>query len=158
LGPLSLVSTTESYLEEIVAAPVYKTDNKPVVIRYADHVATSIRKSRRSLGRYSSLVNSGDGVFIRLFSPENIGSNCTDIFAGMSQLATMMYGVRVRDTNSLLDASIPPPLPRLHFVYQVKHVQDRPTDPGLTWTDRSSSSIWGEEWIEIELRLCNHCY
>jgi hypothetical protein len=44
-GPLSLVSTMESYLEEIVAAPVYKTENTALGIRCADHVTPSIRKS-----------------------------------------------------------------------------------------------------------------
>jgi hypothetical protein len=42
-GPLSLVSTTEELLDRKVAARVYKTENKVVGIRHADHVATSIR-------------------------------------------------------------------------------------------------------------------
>jgi hypothetical protein len=44
-SPLSLVSTTEELLERKVAAPVYKTENTAVLIRHADHVAPSIRKS-----------------------------------------------------------------------------------------------------------------
>jgi hypothetical protein len=50
-GPLSLVSTTEELLDRKVAAPVYKTGNTAVGIRYADHVALSIRKSWQSLRR-----------------------------------------------------------------------------------------------------------
>jgi hypothetical protein len=34
-----------SYFEEKVAIPVYKTENKAVGIRHADHVALSISKS-----------------------------------------------------------------------------------------------------------------
>jgi hypothetical protein len=44
-GPLSLVSTTEELLVRKVAAPVYKTENTAVGIRYAVHVASYIRKS-----------------------------------------------------------------------------------------------------------------
>jgi hypothetical protein len=74
-GPLSLVSTTEELLDRKVAAPVQETENTAIGIRHADHVAPSIRKKvgnhfadkRRSLGRYSSLVDSGHGVkFINL--------------------------------------------------------------------------------------------
>jgi hypothetical protein len=43
-GPLSLINTTESYLEEILATPVYKTQNTAVGIRHADYVALSIHK------------------------------------------------------------------------------------------------------------------
>jgi hypothetical protein len=67
-GPLSLVSTIEELLEKKkVAAPVWKDENTAVGIRRADHVAPFIRKSwhfadkRRSLGRYSSLADSGHG-------------------------------------------------------------------------------------------------
>jgi hypothetical protein len=48
-GALSLVSTTEELLEIQVTAPVSKTQNTAVGIRWADHVALSIRKSWRSL-------------------------------------------------------------------------------------------------------------
>jgi hypothetical protein len=47
--PLSLVSTTEELLDRKVAAPVYKTDNTAVGIRYADHVAPSIRKRKLAI-------------------------------------------------------------------------------------------------------------
>jgi hypothetical protein len=50
-GPLSLVSKTEELLDRKVAAPVYKTENKAVGIRHADHVAPFIRKSWQSLRR-----------------------------------------------------------------------------------------------------------
>jgi hypothetical protein len=48
-GSLNLVSTTEKLLDRKVAAPVSKTENTPVKIRHADHVAPSIRKSWQSL-------------------------------------------------------------------------------------------------------------
>jgi hypothetical protein len=44
-GPLRLVSTTEELLDRKVAAPVQNTENTAIGIRYADHVAPSIRKS-----------------------------------------------------------------------------------------------------------------
>jgi hypothetical protein len=68
-GPLSLASAI-GYLIEKVAVPVYKAESMTVGIRHADHVALSIRKSwhylhRQAavLGRYSSLADSGHGVF-----------------------------------------------------------------------------------------------
>jgi hypothetical protein len=62
-GPLSLVSTTEELLDRKVAAPVYKTENKAVGIRNADHVAFYIRKklpitSPTSGGRSVGIVRS----------------------------------------------------------------------------------------------------
>jgi hypothetical protein len=59
-----------SYLEEIVAASVKKTENTTGGIRCADHATPSIRKSwhyfankRRSLGWHSSLADQSYGVF-----------------------------------------------------------------------------------------------
>jgi hypothetical protein len=55
---------------EKVAAPVWKTENTTVGVRYADHVAPSIRNSwnftakQLSLGRYSLLADSCHGVFL----------------------------------------------------------------------------------------------
>jgi hypothetical protein len=56
------VSTSEQYLKEKIAVPVYKSENTAVGIRHADHVTPSIRKirtdfvdKRRSLGPNSSL-------------------------------------------------------------------------------------------------------
>jgi hypothetical protein len=37
-GPLSLVSTTEELLDRKVPAPVWKSENTALGIRYADHV------------------------------------------------------------------------------------------------------------------------
>jgi hypothetical protein len=58
-----------SYLEEIVAAPVKKTETNDRGIRCADHATHSIRKSRhylankrRLLGRHSSLADQSHGV------------------------------------------------------------------------------------------------
>jgi hypothetical protein len=60
-----------SYLEEIVAAPVKKTETNDRGIRCADHAIPSIRKSwhyfsnkRRSLGRHSSIADRSHGVFL----------------------------------------------------------------------------------------------
>jgi hypothetical protein len=63
-----------SYLEEIVAAPVKKTETNDRGILCADHATPSIRKSwhyfpnkRRSLGRHSSIADQCHGVFLFLF-------------------------------------------------------------------------------------------
>jgi hypothetical protein len=63
-------------LEEIVAAPVYKTEITAMGIRCAGHATPSVRKvginlvdKRRSLGRYNSLADRGHGdVFLFLYS------------------------------------------------------------------------------------------
>jgi hypothetical protein len=57
-GPLSLVSITEELLDKKVAAPVKKTKNTAVGIRYADHVAPFIRKSWQSLRRQAAVARS----------------------------------------------------------------------------------------------------
>jgi hypothetical protein len=57
-GPLSLVSTTEELLDRKVAAPIQRTENTAVGIRYADHVAPSIRKSWQSVRRQAAVARS----------------------------------------------------------------------------------------------------
>jgi hypothetical protein len=57
-GPLILVSTTVELLDRKVAAPVKKIANTAVEIRYADHVAPSIRKSWQSLRRQAAVSRS----------------------------------------------------------------------------------------------------
>jgi hypothetical protein len=59
-----------SYLEEVVVAPVKKTENMTKWIHCADHTTPSIRKSwyyfankPRSLGRHSSLADQSHGGF-----------------------------------------------------------------------------------------------
>jgi hypothetical protein len=47
-GPLSLVSTIEELLDRKVAAPVYKTENTAIEIRYADH-ATPLYQQKLAL-------------------------------------------------------------------------------------------------------------
>jgi hypothetical protein len=57
--------TTEELLERNISGSGLETENTAVGIRHTDHVATSIRKKvgtnfadkRRSIGRYSSLVD-----------------------------------------------------------------------------------------------------
>jgi hypothetical protein len=56
--PRSLVSTTEELLDRKVAAPVYKTENTAVGIRYADHVAPSMRRSWQSLRLQAAVARS----------------------------------------------------------------------------------------------------
>jgi hypothetical protein len=68
-----------SCLEEIVAAPVKKTETTTGGIRCADHATPSIRKSshyfankRRSLGGHSSLADQSHGVFFIFITVEFI--------------------------------------------------------------------------------------
>jgi hypothetical protein len=65
-----LLGQLKSYLEEIVAAPVKKTETNDRGIHCAGHATPSIRKSwhyfankRLSLGRHNSLADQSHGVF-----------------------------------------------------------------------------------------------
>jgi hypothetical protein len=75
-GPLSLVSTTEEVLEEIVAVPVHKTKITAVGISRADHtttlfplklVLTSETNSGRSVGIVRSRTKA-TGLLIKIKS------------------------------------------------------------------------------------------
>jgi hypothetical protein len=57
-GPLSLVSTTEELLDRKSKIENLEIENTAVGIRYADHVAPSIRKSWQSLRRQAAVARS----------------------------------------------------------------------------------------------------
>jgi hypothetical protein len=91
-------------LEEIVAAPVKKTENTTGGILCADHATPSIRKSwhyfakkRRSLGRHSSLADQSHGV---LRKAKNDFKQCTETCMITSQFsisfiaADWTFGIR----------------------------------------------------------------
>jgi hypothetical protein len=89
-------------LEEIVAAPVKKTENTTEGIRCADHATPSIRnswyyfaKKRRSLGRHSSLADQSHGVglaiIIIFLSTLSVRHHC--ILEGMWSYAGQLFNI-----------------------------------------------------------------
>jgi hypothetical protein len=73
-------------LEEIVAAPVKKTETTTGGIRCADHATLSVRKiwhyfanKRRSLGRHSSLADQSHGGFFYILPMPGLPSTVPDL-------------------------------------------------------------------------------
>jgi hypothetical protein len=107
-------------LEEIVAAPVKKTENTTGGIRCADHATPSIRRSwyyfakkRRWLGRHSSLADQSHGIFIFLFLvgisfDEDTYSTCLKKLPGATTGYNAKTAMRLRDSpkHSELDLDI----------------------------------------------------